>query len=124
MKIKKDVLIEAAKNKPKGYLKEVFAYSSDAGDSIDITEKEFQRIRLKYRMPKWYILVYNFCYAMVSFLFKPNKRAPKDVLACNKACYLCDFWVEKYNRCGDCGCFLAVKTYSKEWDCPQGKWPH
>jgi hypothetical protein len=26
------------------------------------------------------------------------------------------------SRCGDCGCFVYVKSLLKDFTCPQGKW--
>lgn len=28
----------------------------------------------------------------------------------------------KTSRCGDCGCFVYVKSGLKDFTCPQGKW--
>lgn len=35
-------------------------------------------------------------------------------------CKSCEFYVSE--RCTQCGCFMAVKTYLKAANCPVGKW--
>ena len=29
---------------------------------------------------------------------------------------------QSLDRCGDCGCFIHVKSALKDFTCPQGKW--
>jgi uncharacterized paraquat-inducible protein A len=37
-------------------------------------------------------------------------------------CKGCEFFNHAQERCGKCGCFMAVKTYLKAEKCPVGKW--
>lgn len=37
-------------------------------------------------------------------------------------CKGCEFFNSQQERCGKCGCFMAVKTYMKAERCPVGKW--
>jgi len=37
-------------------------------------------------------------------------------------CKGCEFFNSAQQRCGKCGCFMAVKTYLKAEKCPIGKW--
>ena len=37
-------------------------------------------------------------------------------------CKKCEFFESIRERCGKCGCFMAVKTYLKAEKCPVGKW--
>ena len=37
-------------------------------------------------------------------------------------CRGCEFFNHAQERCGKCGCFMAVKTYLKAEKCPVGKW--
>lgn len=37
-------------------------------------------------------------------------------------CKKCEFFNKNSERCGKCGCYMAVKTYLKAERCPVGKW--
>ena len=37
-------------------------------------------------------------------------------------CRQCPYFESGSQRCGKCGCYLAVKTYLKAEKCPIGKW--
>lgn len=37
-------------------------------------------------------------------------------------CGSCEFFNSEAQRCGKCGCYMAVKTYLKAEACPVGKW--
>ena len=37
-------------------------------------------------------------------------------------CKGCEFFDKNQERCGKCGCFMALKTYLKAERCPVGKW--
>lgn len=37
-------------------------------------------------------------------------------------CKSCEFFNTLQQRCGKCGCYMAVKTYLKAEKCPIGKW--
>jgi uncharacterized paraquat-inducible protein A len=37
-------------------------------------------------------------------------------------CSGCEFFQQAQQRCGKCGCYMAVKTYLKAERCPIGKW--
>lgn len=37
-------------------------------------------------------------------------------------CRGCEFFDKNQERCGKCGCFMALKTYLKAERCPVGKW--
>jgi hypothetical protein len=37
-------------------------------------------------------------------------------------CKGCEFFNQLQQRCGKCGCFMAVKTYLRAERCPIGKW--
>lgn len=37
-------------------------------------------------------------------------------------CHECEFFIKDQNRCGKCGCFLALKTRLNGGNCPIGKW--
>lgn len=123
IKIHKNQIFATAKIRPKGYLKDIFAYSKDCGDYVEMTEENFAKIRLKYRKPSILQLGLNFTRALWSFLLHRDRRSPAQVIQCNKICVLCDHWIEKPNRCGVCGCFLKLKTLVKAWKCPKNKWP-
>lgn len=38
-------------------------------------------------------------------------------------CNSCEWHHPALNRCGSCGCFLALKARVPWLDCPEGKWP-
>jgi hypothetical protein len=37
-------------------------------------------------------------------------------------CNSCPFYISEQQRCGKCGCYMAIKTYLKAERCPIGKW--
>ena len=37
-------------------------------------------------------------------------------------CRGCEFFDKNSERCGKCGCYMAVKTYLRAEKCPVGKW--
>lgn len=37
-------------------------------------------------------------------------------------CNTCEFFLKPQQRCGKCGCYMAVKTYLRAEKCPMGKW--
>lgn len=40
----------------------------------------------------------------------------------NSICQQCPKHIKKTNQCGECGCFLALKTKGTSFKCPLGKW--
>lgn len=47
-----------------------------------------------------------------------SEEANKRLSICNS----CQFYIANQQRCGKCGCYMAVKTYLKAERCPIGKW--
>lgn len=37
-------------------------------------------------------------------------------------CNGCEFYNKQSERCGKCGCYMAIKTYLRAERCPVGKW--
>lgn len=56
---------------------------------------------------------------VASGLSKVTTEEQKERLA---ICGSCEWFKERENRCGHCGCPLAKKTLWKTSDCPIGKW--
>lgn len=53
-----------------------------------------------------------------------NSLRISDEMANNRLsiCKSCEFFNQVQQRCGKCGCYMAVKTYLKAERCPIGKW--
>lgn len=66
--------------------------------------------------------------AMLSFTFSGFRFVPRDEYQRRlDICTACENrGDERVNgnehRCGECGCFVAVKAEAKAWQCPIGKW--
>jgi uncharacterized paraquat-inducible protein A len=50
------------------------------------------------------------------------KTSPEEANRRLSICKGCEFFNSQQERCGKCGCYMAVKTYMKAERCPVGKW--
>jgi uncharacterized paraquat-inducible protein A len=48
----------------------------------------------------------------------PPEQAQNRLAICNA----CEYFLKPQQRCGKCGCYMAVKTHLKAEKCPVGKW--
>lgn len=66
--------------------------------------------------------------AMLSFTFSGFRFVPRDEYQRRlDICTACENRGDERvrgnpHRCGECGCFVAVKAEAKAWQCPIGKW--
>jgi hypothetical protein len=52
-----------------------------------------------------------------------SPRSPEEIVAARLAiCKTCEFFKERTQRCGKCGCFMKMKTKLSGSSCPIGKW--
>ncbi len=57
-------------------------------------------------------------------LFNPNSpRSPEELAQYRlEICKGCEFFKQRTQRCGKCGCFMKLKTGLANAKCPIGKW--
>lgn len=54
---------------------------------------------------------------------KGNPKLTKEEAAARLAiCNSCEFFRHSDQRCGKCGCYMAIKTYLKSEKCPVNRW--
>ena len=90
-------------------------------------EQNNQKIDKPVSMPSWTQMAKNLGQSIISNVqsvaagnaLKISKEDADTRLA---ICKGCEFFNSQQERCGKCGCKMAVKTYLKAEKCPVGKW--
>lgn len=77
----------------------------------------------KIDMPSKGEMAKNALIALGQFIMNPHSVTTKQYEERLKVCSGCDRYDDESNRCGVCGCFLALKAQGAAFNCPLKKWP-
>lgn len=72
--------------------------------------------------PTFYQMAWNVAASLAAFVSDGARLVDGAAYAARlEVCDACD--QRSGNRCGSCGCLLALKAAGKAFECPLGKWP-
>lgn len=92
-----------------------------------IQEQNNQNTKDPVSMPSWTQMAKNLGQSIINNVQSVAagnalKISKEDADARLSICKGCEFFNSQQERCGKCGCKMAVKTYLKAEKCPVGKW--
>ncbi len=134
MRLRLTTLQAAAAERPPGYLEDVLARGTVAGDWLEISPEALADLRAKYRpagteppLPAAATILRNAARAAAAEVRDRIQGTPplepseieRRLSICKAPC---EKWRPSDNRCSECGCFGNFKTRLRSQSCPLGKW--
>lgn len=95
-------------------------------DLVQKNNKEMQIVQKekpKVEMPSVGSMAKNAIKALGAFVANPTTVTKEEYEARLTVCSSCDKYDDVGNRCGVCGCYLALKAKGAAFHCPLKKWP-
>lgn len=126
IKLKKELIFEAAKSRPEGYLEAVRLAAKESGDEYVLAEADYHAIRRRFSPPtllEQAAGVVGAAAAEAAAYVSGREPVNADEKSRRLAiCGGCEFWISDSRRCSKCGCFMDVKAGWRSAKCPVGKW--
>jgi hypothetical protein len=118
-----------SKHRPSGYVEDCLSRGKVSGSFLEIGEKEYRELKVKYRPEKSFPPLTtqiknagNAAKRVISASLRGEQvyASPEEMDRRKAICANCEYW--KDNRCLQCGCLLKAKIKLQTESCPVGKW--